>query len=100
MTDGREIRRASPRACVLDVKFFAGSLVALKPSPNRTCTTERRPFEGWRGKASQAAKSTEYRGPDTAKGLWAARRIVWTGKYNALADPVTFLARAVDLEWD
>ena len=42
----------------------------------------------------------EYRGPDTAKDLWAARRIAWTGKYNALADPVTILARAADLEWD
>jgi hypothetical protein len=46
------------------------------------------------------AKPIVHRGPYTAKGLWPARRTVWTGKYNALADPVTFLARAADLERD
>jgi hypothetical protein len=97
MTDGREIRRASPRACVLGVKFFVGSLVGLKPSAQPRGGLSK---GGAEELAGQAAKSTEYRGPDTAKGLWAARRIVWTGIYNALADPATFLPRAVDLEWD
>lgn len=47
-----------------------------------------------------ARSATANRGPYTAIGLWAALRTVWTGKYSASADPVTFLARAVNLGWD
>ena len=99
--DGREICRGPRRMRVLAREIFRRELGCAQTIPEIARSQPRGDLSiRWRGKAIQRAKSTEYRGRDTAKGLWAARRIVWTGKYNALADPVTFLARAVDLEWD